>query len=122
MLETVAGIQDGFLNDGFQGAYSINLFQSVKSDWLLSPLFDLTGVPYQVEFDFGVMTFASSTNPGTLGSDDTVQFLITTDLGATWTVLETWDTKYCFPTSRISPCLRLNSLHWTNGKICFIRI
>ncbi|WP_055436139.1 choice-of-anchor L domain-containing protein [Lacinutrix algicola] len=101
--------QDGFLNNGFQGAYSINLWQSIKSDWLLSPMFDLTGVPFQVEFDFGVMDFGSSTTPGTLGSDDIVQFLITTDLGATWTVLETWDTNTVFPLAGLHPVYDLTT-------------
>ncbi len=82
---------DGFLNNGFTGAYKINIWQAAKSDWILSPLFDLTGGPFQVEFDFGIMQFGSSTTAGTLGSDDIVQLLITTDNGTTWTPLLTWD-------------------------------
>ncbi|NRD22307.1 fibronectin type III domain-containing protein [Winogradskyella litoriviva] len=85
--------QDGFLNDGFDGAYKINLWVASKSDWLISPQFDLTGGPFQVEFDFGVMTFGSSTTAGTLGSDDTVQLLMTNDNGATWINLLTYDTN-----------------------------
>ncbi|AUC74996.1 gliding motility-associated C-terminal domain-containing protein [Olleya sp. Bg11-27] len=92
---------DGFLNNGTTGAYKINLYQAVRSDWLLSPIFDLTGVPYQVEFDFGVMTFASSTTAGTLGSDDTVELLITTDNGTTWTVLETFDATSVIPSNGV---------------------
>ncbi|WP_296381878.1 fibronectin type III domain-containing protein [Winogradskyella sp.] len=83
---------DEFLNIGAgDGAYSINLWLAAKSDWLLSPQFDLTGGPFQVEFDFGIMQFGSSTTAGTLGSDDIVQLLITTDNGATWTPLLTYD-------------------------------
>jgi len=82
---------DGFLNNGFTGAYKINLWVAAKSDWILSPQFDLTGGPFQVEFDFGIMQFGSTTNAGTLGSDDTVQLLITNDNGATWTPLLTYD-------------------------------
>lgn len=83
---------DEFLNIGAgDGAYSINLWLAAKSDWLLSPQFDLTGGPFQVEFDFGIMQFASSVNAGTLGSDDTVQLLITVDAGASWTPLLTYD-------------------------------
>ena len=48
------GITDGFLNNGFTGAYKINLWQAAKSDWILSPQFDLTGGPFQVDFDFGL--------------------------------------------------------------------
>ncbi len=88
---------DGFLNNGFDGAYKINLWLADKSDWLLSPQFDLTGGPFQVEFDFGIMQFSSQTNVGTLGSDDTVQLLITADGGATWTPLITYDNTSVVP-------------------------
>ncbi|AUC82868.1 choice-of-anchor L domain-containing protein [Lacinutrix sp. Bg11-31] len=101
--------QDGFLNNGFQGSYSINLWLAAKSDWLLTPLFDLTGGPFQAEFDLGVMAFGSTTNVGTLGSDDIVQFLITTDSGATWTVLETWDSTSVFPLTGLHPVYDLTA-------------
>ncbi len=90
-LGASAWATDGFLNDGFTGAYKINLWQGTKSDWIISPQFDLTGGPFQVEFDFGIMQFGSSTNAGTLGSDDIVQLLITNDNGVTWTPLLTYD-------------------------------
>ncbi len=89
--------QDGFLNNGFDGAYKINLWLAAKSDWILSPQFDLTGGPFQVDFDFGVMQFGSNTNAGTLGSDDTVQLFISTDNGATWTNLLTFDSTSVIP-------------------------
>lgn len=89
---------DGFLNNGFTGAYKINLWVASKSDWILSPEFDLTGGPFQVEFDFGIMQFGSSTTAGTLGSDDTVQLLITNDGGTTWIPLLVYDS-----TSVVSP-------------------
>lgn len=88
---------DGFLNNGFDGAYKINLWLAAKSDWILSPQFDLTGGPFQVDFDFAIMQFGSSTNAGTLGSDDTVQLLISTDNGATWTSLITFDNTSTVP-------------------------
>ncbi|NRR91294.1 gliding motility-associated C-terminal domain-containing protein [Winogradskyella undariae] len=84
-------LEDGFLNDGNTGAYAINLWLASKSDWLLTPQFDLTGGPFQVEFDFGIMDYASSTVAGTLGSDDIVQLLMSTDNGTTWISLLTYD-------------------------------
>ncbi|PKG50695.1 fibronectin type III domain-containing protein [Olleya sp. 1-3] len=98
-LGTSSWTQDGYLNNGTTGAYKINLWVATKSDWLLSPLFDLTGVPFQVEFDFGVMPFGGSTVAGTLGSDDTVELMITTDSGTTWTVLQTFDASSVIPDS-----------------------
>ncbi|AUC82731.1 hypothetical protein CW733_11600 [Lacinutrix sp. Bg11-31] len=106
--------QDGFLNNGFQGAYSINLWLAAKSDWILSPSFDLTGGPFQAEFDLGVMEYGSTTNPGTLGSDDIVQFLISTDLGVTWTILETWDSTSTFPVTGLHPVYDLTAYSGQN--------
>ena len=96
-LGTSSWFQDGFANNGFTGAYSINLWQDTKSDWLLSPEFDLTGGPFQVELDLAIMQFASSINAGTLGSDDQVQLLITSDGGTTWTPLLLWDSTSVIP-------------------------
>ena len=75
----------------------INLWLAAKSDWLLSPQFDLTGGPFQVDFDFGIMQFGSNTAAGTLGSDDTVQLFISTDNGATWVNLLTFDSTSVIP-------------------------
>ena len=90
---------DGYLNNGTTGAFKINLYSSSKSDWILSPQIDLTGGPFQVEFDFGVMKWGSSVNAGTLGSDDQVQFLMSTDNGVTWTALISWDNTSVFTAS-----------------------
>jgi len=108
-LGTSAWSSDGFLNDGTSGAYQINLWVSTKSDWIISPKFDLTGGPFQVEFDFGVMQYASSTTPGTLGSDDVVQLVMTTDNGATWTVLVTYDNTSVFTANGVHPVVDLTA-------------
>ncbi|MDY2586132.1 fibronectin type III domain-containing protein [Winogradskyella aquimaris] len=100
---------DGFLNNGFSGAYKINLWVATKSDWIISPQFDLTGGPFQVEFDFGIMQFGSSTTAGTLGSDDIVQLLITNDNGATWTPLLTYDSTSVVPATGEHPVVTLEA-------------
>lgn len=89
-------VADGYLNNGTAGAYKINLYAASKSDWILSPQIDLTGVPFQVEFDFAVLNWGSTTVAGSLGSDDQVQFLMSTDSGATWTALASWDNSSVF--------------------------
>ncbi|MCB0433623.1 MAG: hypothetical protein KDD18_11730, partial [Mangrovimonas sp.] len=53
--------------------------------------------PFQVELDLAIMQFASSINAGTLGSDDQVQLLITSDGGTTWTPLLLWDSTSVIP-------------------------
>ncbi|MEQ3667801.1 MAG: choice-of-anchor L domain-containing protein, partial [Olleya sp.] len=115
-LGTSSWANDGYLNNGFTGAYKINLWLAEKSDWLLSPEIDLTGVPYQVEFDFGVMTFGSTTTAGTLGSDDTVELMITTDNGTTWTVLETFDATSVIPATGLHVVQNLTAYSGTTAQ------
>ncbi|MCA0152494.1 T9SS type B sorting domain-containing protein [Winogradskyella vincentii] len=101
---------DEFLNIGTgDGAYKINLFTTGKSDWVISPQFDLTGGPFQVEFDFAITNWNSSTVAGTLGSDDVVQLLMTTDNGATWTTLLTYDSTSVVPIPGIHPVVDLTA-------------
>ncbi len=79
------------------GAVRINLWDTGTEDWVLSPRYDLAaGGPFQVEFDFGVFDFLSST-PSTLGSDDEVQILVSNDNGATWTALRVFDNTHVTP-------------------------
>tara|TARA_Y100000782_G_C10189046_1_gene269146 strand:- start:2399 stop:6958 length:4560 start_codon:yes stop_codon:yes gene_type:complete len=72
-------------------AARINLYTNSKEDWILSPYISLTaGVNYQLEFDFAITDYGNS-SASSMGSDDTVQVLITNDFGATWIPLMTWD-------------------------------
>lgn len=85
-----AWFSDDFGNQGASDAIKINLYNVDDNDWLISPFIDLsTGGPYQVDFDFSITDFAN-TNPGILGSDDEVHFLISTDSGITWSTLQKW--------------------------------
>lgn len=85
---------DGFGNNGTTGAVRINLYSANVEDWILTPSYDLsTGGPHQMEFDFGVFGY-NSTAAATLGSDDQIQVLISTDNGTTWVNLATYDNTY----------------------------
>ncbi|WP_323787094.1 T9SS-dependent choice-of-anchor J family protein [Psychroserpens sp.] len=76
---------------GVGSSNGINMFGTTKREWLLSPAFDLsTGGPYQLIVNVAVTDWLSSTNPDTMGSDDQVQLLISTDGGSTWVNLTTW--------------------------------
>lgn len=93
-LGTANWLADGFGNVGATGAAKINLYSVGREEWLISPSIDLgTGAtPYQVEFDVALTDFAN-TNPGVLGVDDTLAFVISEDNGATWeqaNVLQYW--------------------------------
>ena len=49
--------------------------------------------PFQIEFDFGIFTWPT-TSPGTLGSDDRVEVLISRDGGVTWNGLANYNNNY----------------------------
>ncbi|WP_299111115.1 T9SS type A sorting domain-containing protein [uncultured Winogradskyella sp.] len=80
----------------FGSSNAINLFQgNTDREWLLSPAFDLsTGGPYQLEVNVAVTNYAFSgttTTDDSMGSDDEVQLLISTDGGVNWSNLTTWN-------------------------------
>ncbi|WP_179333838.1 GEVED domain-containing protein [Winogradskyella costae] len=103
---------DGFLNDGTTGAYKLNLYDPFGepfNEWILSPQFDLTGGPFQVEFDFAITEWLSTTVAGTLGSDDVVQFLISNDNGLTWTTLINYDNTSAVPITGVHPVIDLTT-------------
>ena len=82
--------QSGFPGSGSGGA-RVNLYSSSKEEWILSPQFDLSaGGPYEVRVQ-NMITEYSGTGPSAMGSDDSVQVLISTDGGSTWAAIHTWD-------------------------------
>jgi PKD repeat protein len=70
-------------------AASINLWLASKRDWIVGP--KVVPQPNTViTYDLALTQFGG-TIPGTLGSDDQVQVLVSTDCGGTWTALQTFD-------------------------------
>jgi hypothetical protein len=95
-VNTGSWFQDGYLNVGSTGAAKINIWTTGVVGWLVSPVFDLTAGGYQVKYKVGATQFGA-TGPitsgptPTLGSDDFVYVLMSTDGGATWTNLTTYN-------------------------------
>jgi hypothetical protein len=88
---------DDFGNDTanvFGQAARVNIWNSGGDmDWLVSPEIDLGTNPataLSVTFDVALTSFASTATDN-FGSDDQVQFLITTDSGATWNIVKTYE-------------------------------
>ena len=82
-------VRDQFANAGDK-SMRINLFNAGDIDWLISPTFNLeAGQEFQVEFDFAAVEFLT-TNQTFLGSDDLFIFLVSSDSGASWSILQSW--------------------------------
>ncbi|MCB0398123.1 MAG: T9SS type A sorting domain-containing protein, partial [Winogradskyella sp.] len=76
----------------FGASNAINLYFNNDQEWLLSPTFDLSvGGPYQLELNVAVTNWNNGTQDDTMGSDDEVQLLMSTDGGASWSNLTTWN-------------------------------
>lgn len=69
----------------------INLYTTTRSEWLLSPAFDLSVGGWELAINANATDYSSTTVFGGMGSDDTVQVLISTNGGTTWTPIYTWD-------------------------------
>ena len=91
---TSSWFNDGFGNVGFTGAVKVNLYTTGKNEWAITPQYDLSiGGRFQVEFDFGVFDWPTTT-PGTLGSDDRVELLISRNGGTSWSSLVNYNNSY----------------------------
>jgi hypothetical protein len=70
---------------------AINLWLASKSDWIISPEFDLSAAaPSELEVYVALTNSGTSGTGESMGSDDFVKLLMTTDGGANWSTLQTW--------------------------------
>lgn len=81
--------EDGFLNQDFTGAAKVNLYYNTNRSWLVSPVFDLNAGGYQVKYKVGATVWGGTASTA-MGSDDNVYFMMSTDGGTAWTILETY--------------------------------
>jgi uncharacterized protein YgiB involved in biofilm formation len=73
------------------GAVNINLYRAIVSDWIVSPVFDLSAGGYELNLDVALTDYNNSnSDPDGMDVDDQVILAYTLD-GATWTALQTWD-------------------------------
>ncbi|MFD1552032.1 hypothetical protein DNU06_00970 [Putridiphycobacter roseus] len=86
-------LSDGFGNVGYTGAMRMNIAGSSNKDWFISPTVDLgTTNTYDLTFDVALTSW-SGTSSSTLGNDDTLAIVISTDNGVTWkqsNILQVW--------------------------------
>jgi len=94
----------------------INLYDQDKIGWLKTIPFNLTGGGYKVKFDIGITEFLDTTSSA-MGSDDTVQFLVSQDGGVTWAVLQTWNAANA--PSNVSTPYSLDLTGYTSANTVF---
>jgi hypothetical protein len=85
--------EDGFANDGEVGAARMNIYDTGRYEWLITPTIDLgSSSDLELNFDIALTQFSGS-DEATLAADDKVAVVISTDNGATWSennVLREW--------------------------------
>lgn len=110
---------NGFANFGFTGAQSVWYFGGFdQSNWLITPFFDLTGGTYQAEFDLAI-TEPFNQSAVTLGSDDAIAFAVSGDLGATWNIIQWWDSASVVTASGEHLIYDLSAYTGTDVKFAF---
>ena len=68
----------------------VNIYGSITDEYLISPVFDLSGGTYYLNYDIALTEFAATTS-ATLGTDDYLALLVTQDGGSSWQELSRWD-------------------------------
>ena len=79
------------------GGARINLYTTSRTEWLVSPTIDLSSGTYELAIDAAVTNWNTSAADN-MGSDDSVQVVVSTDGGLTWTSIYTWDVNNEPPT------------------------
>lgn len=68
----------------------INIFGTFIDEYLITPVFDLSGGTYYLNYDLALTSW-NLTSESTLGVDDYVALLATEDGGVSWQELSRWD-------------------------------
>ena len=88
-IGTSSWFQSGFPGSG-TGGTRVNLYTTGKQEWILSPIFDLSAGGYELKMETLIAAYSGG-GVTPMGSDDSVQVLISNDAGATWIAIHTWD-------------------------------
>ena len=82
---------DGFANSGTTGAARVTLDAATDNDWVISPLFTIPAVGYELKFDAAATQSGGTGVPTTAWeSDDFVEVLVSTAMN-NWTILYTYN-------------------------------
>lgn len=95
----------------------INLWTTGKSDWLLSPDFDLSSGNWELVIEASGQDFGA--NPGVFGgmhADDSVVVAVSTDGGLTWAPLYTFDASNQFTNMATDYPIALTGLNGNSNR------
>ncbi|WP_438962847.1 T9SS type A sorting domain-containing protein, partial [Nonlabens sp.] len=76
---------------------AINLWQNVDREWLISESYDLSSLTTKIltvevaVTDYAFTGTSTAADTDVMGSDDSVDLLVTDDGGMTWTSIQTWN-------------------------------
>jgi len=90
---TSSWVSSDFLNDASNvngQSARINIYGSSIDEYLISPVFNLSGGTYYLNYDIALTEWDDTTS-ATLGSDDYLALLVTQDGGSSWQELSRWD-------------------------------
>lgn len=109
------GIQNGSFTNS--EAVSISFLGSDIKSWILSPLFDLSDNQYEIKIRIALDP--ESTAPISMGSDDKVQMLYSTD-GTTWNILKTWSAEDNLTTGYNTSIIPLDGINGESVRFAFL--
>ncbi len=109
---------DGFLNAGTTGAMKVNLYSTDRVGWMITPTLDLSSGNNNLSFDYAVSNW-NGVDAIAMGSDDTVQVLLSEDDGASWSSIALFDVNAGVSNSSNAFLANLTSTSPT-AKIAFL--
>ena len=91
-LATVTGNWNFGSSNGYTGCAYINNFGTSKKHWLVSPSIEVSGTNVQMSFDLSLTAYSGTMGaPALTGTDDRFIVLVSTDEGASWSILREWN-------------------------------
>jgi hypothetical protein len=82
---------DGLGNNGITGAVNYNLYGTGGNSWVISPLFTIPAIGYELKLNAAITDYGATTSPTDWDAADTIEILVSTTGLTNWTPLYTYD-------------------------------
>ncbi|MBK0404965.1 hypothetical protein I5M27_18390, partial [Adhaeribacter sp. BT258] len=122
---TPTGNASGWANDDFANvtggangiSAKINLWSNTKNEWIISPKITATATT-ELHFDLA-LTLWNNTSAATLGSDDELKVMVSTDCGSTFTAIRTYNASTSINNTGQTEVVNLASFAGQNIIVAF---